>query len=237
MKTLLIVDDKPAGITEEDIKENDIIHLGDKNKIFVVGLVQAMPHLDRNHPLVSIEAEQIAYAFEKVNKNNKKVSQKLEKNLAKKLGGRATPGSGAFDFHKGDVKTKDFLLEHKFTNASFYRLNVQTWLKIKNEAFSQKRLPAMEIVFDQSNIPFNLLIMDILDFGGKFDLDESQIAEKFYSLPIITKNKTIMLKKQELDEHYSFVIYNIEKIPSYLIELNNNLLIGFKTSDFERMNK
>lgn len=69
-------------------------------------------------------------------KNNdvKKQSQKNERQIAKKLGGVTTPGSGAFEGHKGDIKLKDFLLELKETNNLSIPILAEHLMKIRKEA-------------------------------------------------------------------------------------------------------
>ena len=42
-------------------------------------------------------------------------SRKHEVRLGNLFGGKRTPGSGAFWSQKGDVKTPELLIEHKFT--------------------------------------------------------------------------------------------------------------------------
>ena len=47
-------------------------------------------------------------------------SKKQEKELAKQLGGRAIPASGALWHSKGDVENDVFLAECKYTDKNFY---------------------------------------------------------------------------------------------------------------------
>lgn len=44
-----------------------------------------------------------------------KESQKHEKRIAKAIGGQTTAASGAFWSRKGDVRSQDLLVEHKWT--------------------------------------------------------------------------------------------------------------------------
>ena len=47
-----------------------------------------------------------------------KQSRKHENRLAKKVGGSRTAASGAFWSRKGDVRSADLLIEHKFTGKN-----------------------------------------------------------------------------------------------------------------------
>lgn len=73
-----------------------------------------------------------------------------EKRLAKSLGARLQPGSGALKSAKGDMKlqgTRKVLIEAKSTTALSMKLD-QAWLtKINNEALSTGAIPALAISF------------------------------------------------------------------------------------------
>jgi hypothetical protein len=76
-----------------------------------------------------------------------KHGQLAEKRAAKRLGGRQTPGSGAFQGAKGDIRKGAFLIESKATvNAS---LSVtHAWLqKIDKEALDTGKTPALLVQF------------------------------------------------------------------------------------------
>lgn len=67
-------------------------------------------------------------------KNDKKVAQKREKEIAKELGGFATPNSGAVDGFPGDVHLKNWLLEDKHTSSPRYILGIIELNKVTREA-------------------------------------------------------------------------------------------------------
>ena len=91
----------------------------------------------------------------------KKKSDKQEKKLAKAIGGRAQPASGALDGSKGDVTHPLLLIECKFTDAAFYSLTLKTWEKIKREATKQGlKIPIMQI--DVQTTRFVVLEQDFL---------------------------------------------------------------------------
>lgn len=79
-------------------------------------------------------------------KNVKKKSKKQEEKIAKDIGGRTTPGSGALWAFKGDVRNDKYLIEAKFTDSNKYQLKYTTWDKIKREAINDGlRIPVMQI--------------------------------------------------------------------------------------------
>jgi len=78
-------------------------------------------------------------------KNNKKEARKREVNLAKELGGRATPNSGATDGAKGDISFGKYLLDDKFTSKPAYSVTVPTLSKITREAYAVGKYPLLSI--------------------------------------------------------------------------------------------
>ena len=82
----------------------------------------------------------------------KKKSRKQEERVAKEIGGRPTPASGALWGAKGDVRNPDFLVECKYTDATYYALVKRVWKKICEEALASNfRTPLMCIdIADES---------------------------------------------------------------------------------------
>lgn len=74
-----------------------------------------------------------------------KASRKHEDRLAKKLGGQRVVASGAFWSKKGDVRTKDLLVEHKFTGKASFSLKATVLEKIVKEAIMDSRMPVLGI--------------------------------------------------------------------------------------------
>lgn len=70
-----------------------------------------------------------------------------EKRVAKSLGGRLTPASGAMAGAKGDVRLPDFLLEAKSTTDQTMRVELHWLQKITHEALSIGKTPAVSIRF------------------------------------------------------------------------------------------
>jgi hypothetical protein len=84
----------------------------------------------------------------KIGKKNKTAKQKArqtEEEIASQLGGRVQSNSGAGMRNKGDVKTRDFLIESKETSFDSYRLDLLTLAKISREATEEGRTPALVI--------------------------------------------------------------------------------------------
>lgn len=77
--------------------------------------------------------------------NNKKRSQKSERQAAIEIGGRVNANSGAIAGMKGDVKSPTFLLEDKFTDKGSYSLTLPTLHKLEKEAFQNRRKPLLRV--------------------------------------------------------------------------------------------
>lgn len=79
-------------------------------------------------------------------KTVKRRSQKQEKSVAKKFGGKVTAASGALWGMKGDVRSEKFLIECKTTEKKYYTLTAKVWEKIALEALKDHmRTPLMLI--------------------------------------------------------------------------------------------
>ena len=120
--------------------------------------------------------------------NNKKEAQKRERALAKRLGGQATPNSGAIDGQKGDVVLDKYLVDDKFTGQSSYTLKKSEMDKISREARERNREPMFVIKFTKG-VPKNcesewaLLPKRLCDLAV---FDKINIKNKSRILPIST---------------------------------------------------
>lgn len=74
-----------------------------------------------------------------------KQSQKHEKRIAKAVGGQTTAASGAFWSRKGDVRSADLLIEHKWTGKKTKTISALELEKITNEAIMDGRTPVFGI--------------------------------------------------------------------------------------------
>lgn len=68
-------------------------------------------------------------------------SNKQEKDVAKKLGGKVQSNSGATPFYKGDVDNRAFLIECKTATKQKESISIKkAWLdKLKEETFAMNR--------------------------------------------------------------------------------------------------
>lgn len=249
MKTAIVLSGQVLGIIEDEINVGEIIQLesnGEKTLPFVINNIIPMPKLvspDNPDKLVNwlgLDAEQVAYLhYDEKNSQKftqKKTSQKLEKILAQNLGGKTTPGSGAFGFHKGDVISDVWLAEHKYTDKTSYRLNFKTWDKIEQEAFGRNKLPLMEIVINQSTDPIKIIILKVFDFLEATNANEDEFNELFLCDILSEASKSVLLKFNEIQEYFEDVRSNCaDKIPGIIFTNNRNLLFGIETQDFIRI--
>jgi len=89
-----------------------------------------------------------------------KQSLKHEKRLAKAVGGQRNVASGAFWFRKGDVRSQDLLIEHKWTGKKSFTLKSDILEKITTEALLDSRTPVLGISLNE----VNYVVMDENDF-------------------------------------------------------------------------
>lgn len=78
-------------------------------------------------------------------------SQAHEKRLAAKTGGQRTAASGAFWQRKGDVRSADLLIEHKWTGKKQVSIKSDVLKKIVNEAILDYRTPILGLHLDGEN--------------------------------------------------------------------------------------
>jgi hypothetical protein len=80
-----------------------------------------------------------------------KQSQKHEKRLAKLVDGSVNAASGAFWSRKGDVRSKDLLIEHKWTGKKQVTIKSDVLKKITREAILDNRIPVLGLHLDGEN--------------------------------------------------------------------------------------
>ena len=95
-----------------------------------------------------------------------KQSQKHEKRIAKKVGGSVNAASGAFWSRKGDVRSVDLLIEHKFTGKKSFSVKSDVLKKIVREAILDGRMPVLGIHLEGENYVI-LLEDDFLEMREK----------------------------------------------------------------------
>jgi hypothetical protein len=76
-----------------------------------------------------------------------KAGRASEKKLAKSLGGRQTPASGAMQGAKGDIEFTRVLMEAKSTTAASVSIMLDWLAKITAEARGKNKTPALAVSF------------------------------------------------------------------------------------------
>jgi hypothetical protein len=243
MKTALMLSGEIVGIVEDLLETGDVIQVQTNgNKMshpMIVRQIISIPKFEEKN-IKQPEADQIAYLHydEKLVQKftQKKKSQKLEKSLARNLGGRTTPGSGAFSFHKGDVNSDIWLAEHKYTDKSKYRLSLKIWEKIKEEAQSYNKLPLMEVVINGESNPLKLIIVSLQDFQSSTNSTEEEFLLLFFCGLIESKTAGVNLLKKDIEMQFETIRYNFEgKLPALLLKIKDTQLFALTTEDFVRI--
>lgn len=80
-----------------------------------------------------------------------KKSKEHEVRLAKKVNGQRSAGSGAFWSRKGDVRSKDLLIEHKWTGKASFTVKAKVLEKIVTEAVLDSRTPVLGFSLNNKN--------------------------------------------------------------------------------------
>lgn len=80
-----------------------------------------------------------------------KQSLKHEKRLEKAIGGQRSAASGAFWSRKGDVRSDDLLIEHKWTGKKQVTIKADVLKKITTEAILDSRTPVLGLHLDGEN--------------------------------------------------------------------------------------
>jgi hypothetical protein len=242
MKTALMLSGEIIGVVDDEVTTGEVIQIqtngNKKTHPMLIRQIVAMPKADDD----SLEyiADQIAYLHydEALAQKftQKKKSQKLEKSLARNLGGKTTPGSGAFGFYKGDVTSDLWLAEHKYTDKSKYRLTLKTWQKIKNEAYDRNKLPLMEIVINAEENPLKLIVVSLRDFQNATNATEDEFVALFFCAIAESQTAGINLLEPDIRMQFETIRHTFEgKIPGILLNIENLQLFGLETQDFVRI--
>ena len=97
-----------------------------------------------------------------------KQSQKHEKRIAKAVDGSTTAASGAFWSRKGDVRSSDLLIEHKWTGKKSKTIQAAELQKITTEAILDGRTPVFGIHLDGEDYVI-LLETDFLEMRDRLN--------------------------------------------------------------------
>lgn len=100
-------------------------------------------------------------------------SKKQESKVAKEIGGKTTPASGALWGAKADVRSDLFLVECKTTLKDYYQLSFNVWDKIYHEAVKDGlRTPVMCIDLNDGKERVAVLrTQDLGDYPVVYSLD------------------------------------------------------------------
>lgn len=97
-----------------------------------------------------------------------KESRKHENRLAKAIGGSRTAASGAFWSRKGDVRSEELLIEHKWTGKKSKTIQSAELKKIVVEAIMDGRIPVFGLHLDGEDYVI-MLETDLLEIVQKRD--------------------------------------------------------------------
>lgn len=97
-----------------------------------------------------------------------KQSRKHEDRLAKAIGGSRTAASGAFWSRKGDVRSEELLIEHKWTGKKSKTIQSAELKKITTEAIMDGRIPVFGMHLDGEDYVI-MLETDLLELVHKRD--------------------------------------------------------------------
>lgn len=97
-----------------------------------------------------------------------KQSRRHENRLAKAVGGSRTAASGAFWSRKGDVRSSELLIEHKWTGKKSKTIKSEELKKITTEAIMDGRIPVFGLHLDGEDYVI-MLETDLLELVQKHD--------------------------------------------------------------------
>ena len=80
-----------------------------------------------------------------------KQSRKHEDRLAKRVQGKRSAASGALWSRKGDVRSADLLIEHKWTGKASFTVKATVLEKIVKEAILDSRTPVLGFSLNNEN--------------------------------------------------------------------------------------
>jgi hypothetical protein len=103
-----------------------------------------------------------------VRSEGQKQSRKHENRIAKAIGGSRTAASGAFWSRKGDVRSEELLIEHKWTGKKSKTIQSAELKKITTEAIMDGRIPVFGMHLDGEDYVV-MLETDLLELVQKRD--------------------------------------------------------------------
>ena len=103
-------------------------------------------------------------------------SSRQEKLIAKKLGGKVVPNSGAIMFGAGDVQLDDWLIETKTKTSPSESMTIKkSWLeKNEEEAFAMgKEHSALIFDFGDTHYPQEYVVITMEEFKRLLEVDKN----------------------------------------------------------------
>lgn len=111
-----------------------------------------------------------------MNKPTRYYSSRQEKLIAKKLGGKVVPNSGAIMFGAGDVQLDDWLIEAKTKTSPSESMTIKkSWLeKNEEEAFAMgKEHSALIFDFGDTHYPQEYVVITMEEFKRLLEVDKN----------------------------------------------------------------
>lgn len=84
--------------------------------------------------------------------NVKDFGNSEEKRIAKKIGAKQTPASGATKFMKGDMLKGSNMIDAKSTNSQSYTVTVTDLHKLESDAFMNGKNPVLLLNFPKAKL-------------------------------------------------------------------------------------
>ncbi len=106
-------------------------------------------------------------------------SRSQERRLARELGGKVTPRSGAGWVVKGDVRSEDEMLEAKWTGATQVTIKAKVLEKLRDEAVAELRRPLAVFTVNKQDyviLPVHAYA-ELRDMANRSDLPEERDDE------------------------------------------------------------
>ena len=94
--------------------------------------------------------------------SKKKRWQKQEKEVAEKIKGRRTKGSGA-GWTKGDVRSDKFIVEAKSTKHKSFRITIDLIEKLEADAFGSDKIPIFAIELENGRKKCYVVLEDVIE--------------------------------------------------------------------------
>lgn len=144
----------------------------------------------------------------------KKKSKRQEDRTAKDFGGLTQVASGALWGAKGDVRTDEFLIENKFTDATSYILKVAIWNKIEDEARRDGvKIPIMQIDIQDVQV----VVMRLWDMQEYFTEGMAKVTS------VVSPNKSFSMEKEYFK--FKYLEYGVINFSS------SDLILGVMRKD------